>query len=101
MFDFWVEKIPWRRKWQPTLVLLAGKFHGQRSLVGYSPWGRKESGMTERLHFTSLFNSLPQRMEVYGGLLQEQGISGVLLGIAGRPHEPQEGSAEVLGPGWC
>ena len=57
--------------------------------------------MTERLHFTSLFNSLPQRMEVYGGLPQEQGISGVLLGIAGRPHEPQEGSAEVLGPGWC
>ena len=37
-------------KWQPTLVLLPGKFHGQRSLVGYSPWDRKESDMTERLH---------------------------------------------------
>jgi len=34
-------KIPWRRKWQPTPVLLPGKSHGQRSLVGYSPWGRK------------------------------------------------------------
>ena len=42
-----------RRKWQPTPVLLPGKFHGQRSLVGYSPWGRKELDTTERLHFTS------------------------------------------------
>ena len=33
---------PWRRKWQPTLVSLPGKSHGQRSLVGYSPWGCKE-----------------------------------------------------------
>ena len=38
---------PWRRKWQPTLVFLPGKFHRQRSLVGYSPWGHKESDMTE------------------------------------------------------
>ena len=41
-FDPWVGKIPWRRKWQPTPVLLPGKFHGRKSLVGYSPWGRKE-----------------------------------------------------------
>ena len=34
----WVGKIPWRRKWQPTVVFLPGKFHGQRSLAGYSPW---------------------------------------------------------------
>ena len=34
-------KIPWRRKWQPTPVSLPGKSHGQRSLAGYSPWGRK------------------------------------------------------------
>ena len=38
---------PWRRKWQPTLVFLPGKSHGQRSLVGCSPWGRKELGITE------------------------------------------------------
>ena len=37
-FDPWVRKIPWRRKWQPTPVFLPRKFHGQRSLVGYSPW---------------------------------------------------------------
>ena len=41
----------WRRKWQPTPVLLPGKPHGQRSLVGCSPWGRKESDTTEWLHF--------------------------------------------------
>ena len=41
----------WRRQWQPTPVLLPGKSHGQRSLVGFSPWGREESDMTEPLHF--------------------------------------------------
>ena len=44
-------KIPWKRKQQPTPVLLPGKSHGWRSLVGYSPWGHKESDTTERLHF--------------------------------------------------
>ena len=43
----WVRKILWRKKWQPTLVFLPGELHGQRSLVGYSPWGHKESDMTE------------------------------------------------------
>ena len=45
---------PCRRKWQPTPVFLPGKSHGPRILVGYSPWGVKESNTTERLHFTSL-----------------------------------------------
>ena len=45
----WLGKIPWRRKWQPTPVFLPGKFHGQRSLAGNSPWGLKETDMTERL----------------------------------------------------
>ena len=48
-FDPWVGKIHWRRKWQPTQVFLPGKSHGQRSLAGYSPWGHKESDITERL----------------------------------------------------
>ena len=46
-FDPQVRKIPWRREWQPTPIFLPGEFHGQRSLVGYSPWGHKESNMTE------------------------------------------------------
>ena len=41
-FDPWVRKIPCRRKWQPTPVFFPGKFHGQRSLAGYSPRGHKE-----------------------------------------------------------
>ena len=41
---------PPRRQWQPTPELLPGKSHGQRSLIGYSPWGQKESDMTERLN---------------------------------------------------
>ena len=48
-FRPWVRKIPWRRKWQPTPVSLPGKVHGQWSLVGCSPWGRKELDTTERL----------------------------------------------------
>ena len=48
-FNPWVRKIPWRREWQPAPVLLPGKFHGQRSLVGYSPWGGKEFDTTEQL----------------------------------------------------
>ena len=43
--------MPWRRKWQPTLVFLPGESHGLRSLVGYSPQGSKELDRTERLHF--------------------------------------------------
>ena len=42
----WVQKIPWRRKWQPTPVSLPGKSRGLRSLVGYIPCGLKESDMT-------------------------------------------------------
>ena len=43
-----------RRKWHPTPVLLPGKYHGQRSLGGYSPWGLKELDMTEQHHFHAL-----------------------------------------------
>ena len=39
---------PWSRKWQPTPIFLPEKSHGQRSLVGFSPWGCTESGMTEQ-----------------------------------------------------
>ena len=48
-FDPWVGKIPWRRKWQPIPVFLPGNSHGQRSLVGYSPHGRKDSNMTDHV----------------------------------------------------
>ena len=48
VFDLWVRKLPWRRKWQPSLVLLPEKSYGQRSLAGHSPWGHTESDRTEQ-----------------------------------------------------
>ena len=62
--DPWVGTIPWRRKWQPTPAHLPGKSYGRRTtngsstngrMVGYKPWGHKESDTTERLHFLSFF----------------------------------------------
>ena len=50
-FNPWVRKTPWRRKWHPTPVFLPGKPYGQRSLAGYSPWGRKESDWVTSLSF--------------------------------------------------
>ena len=50
-----------RRQWQPTPVLLPGKSHGLRSLVGCSPWGRWESGTTERLHFHFSLSCIGER----------------------------------------
>jgi hypothetical protein len=75
-FDPWVGKILWRRKWQPTPVFLPGKSHGGRSLVGYSPRGRKASDTTERLSdfaFTfwslqGLYNSNVSCLRIVSGL---------------------------------
>ena len=53
VLESWVQslggKIPWRNDWQPSPVFLAGRFHGQRSLVGYSPWGHKVLDTTDLL----------------------------------------------------
>ena len=57
-FDHWVRKIPWRSKWQPTPVFLPGECHGQRSLLGYSLWGCKESD-------TKLYKELTDTVNVY------------------------------------
>ena len=58
-----------RRTWQPTSVLLPGKFQGWRSLVGYSPWGRRESDTTERLHFLYFFSSFGEEMATNSSVL--------------------------------
>ena len=55
-FGPWVRNILWRRKWQSTPVFLSEEFHGQRDLVGYSLWCRKESDMTGRLTHTYIRN---------------------------------------------
>ena len=56
--------IPWRREWLPIPVFLPGEFHGQRNLVGYSPWGRKESDTTERLTLSLPFSGGPAALSL-------------------------------------
>ena len=57
--DSWVRKIPLKRKRQPTPAFVPGKSHGKRSLVGYRPWGHKESGTSWWLNNKSKNQSLP------------------------------------------
>ena len=64
--DPWVRKISWRRKWHSTPVFLPGKFCSQRSLMGYSPWGHKESDTAEWLSMHILYISLnPLKIFIY------------------------------------
>ena len=65
---------PWRRDWQPTPTFLPGEFHGQRSLVGYSPGGHKESDTPERLIL-----SIPFKWSAWLGSILQWEISGTKL----------------------
>ena len=71
----------WRRQWHPTSVLLPGKSHGQRSLVGCSPWGREESDMTERLHFHALEKEMATHYSVLAWRIPGTGEPGGLLSM--------------------
>ena len=102
-FNPWVGKIPWRRKWQSTPVLLPGKSHGQRSLVGYSPWGRKELDTTEWLNWTEL-----KQLTITHSLIVSHGLPKWLNGkeyacsggdkclISGLGRSPGEGNGNPL-----
>ena len=59
----------WKRRWHPTPVILAGKSHGQRSLVGCSPWGHEESDQLSDLTFTFHFHALEKEMATYSSVL--------------------------------
>ena len=69
-FDPWIRKIPWRRKWQPTPVFLPGESHGQRSLAGYSPWGRQrvrhDLATKQQQHIFSPYSCVPTHTEWLG-----------------------------------
>ena len=98
-FDPWVRKIPWRRKWQPTSVLFPGKYHRRRILVGYSPWGCKESDMTEWLHFLSLFSlghTLPLPTNITKFFLNEIILSWVISHFAHSKIFPYRGTSLVV-----
>ena len=82
-FNLWVGKIPWRRKWQPTPVFLPGESHGQKSLAGYSPWGRKESDTTEQLTHTLL----EKEMATHPNILAWE-----------VPHTEESGGLQPMGP---
>ena len=58
-FYSWVEKIPWRKKWQP--IFSPRESYGQRSLADYGPWSHKESGTTEQLTYTQLIHTVIQQ----------------------------------------
>ena len=60
-FNPWVEKSPWRREWLPTLIILPGEIHAQRSLVGYSPLGSQKLDTMEQLTVSLSCNSLLSR----------------------------------------
>ena len=109
--DPWVGKIPWRRKWQPAPVFLPGKSHGQRSLGGYSPWGHKESDMTERLSTHPPLLCSNQHLMPSTHLLQppcpqsphkkKDDISPTIIipGISGSDHScPSPHSPSTVGP---
>ena len=67
LFIIVLQKKRWRRQWHPTPVLLPGKSHRRRSLVGCSPWGHEESDMTERIHFH--FYALEKEMATHSSVL--------------------------------
>ena len=77
-FDPWVGMIPWRRAWQLTPVFFPGESHGQRSLVGYSPWGRKQSDMTKATYHTRMQSIHTYKVYIY---IQSMTSSHLLLGL--------------------
>ena len=84
-----LRRSPWRREWQPTPVFLPGEFHGQRSLVGYSPWSHKRSDTTERLTLSLVRNvelrSYHQPEEFRKGQKEREGSSPYVLPMSQNP----------------
>ena len=64
-FKPWVRKISWRRKWQPIPVFLPGRFHGQRSLAGYSSCGHQKLDMTEHTCLSSWLKNVSHNLGEY------------------------------------
>ena len=103
-FSLWVEKIPWRKEWQPTPVFSPGEFHELRSLVGYSSGSLKESDTTEWLTISFLIGEMqitatmryhltPVRMDI---------VKSLQIGNAGDGVEKEQRPYTVGGNvNWC
>ena len=87
-FDPWVRKIPWRRSRQPTPVFVPGESHGQRSLAGSSPWGRKESDKTEATSHGCVDCSLPGSFD--HGVLQARILKQVAISLGKGSFQPRD-----------
>ena len=101
-FDPWVRKIPWRRKWQPTPVFLPGKSYGQRSLEGYSPWGRKELDTTEQRSVSTSTAHWRQGGSAKGKpVYKSKGRMNGKAGVTPLPSSPRAASLEgAASPLW-
>ena len=102
-FDPLVRKIPWRRKWQPTLVFLPGESHGWWSLMGYHLWNHKESDTTERLRTAQGSPlSLPGCLQAGTSLhclhaqMRTRSIPSALLSLQLADCRPQHSSASII-----
>ena len=102
-FDLWVGKIPWRREWQPTPIFFPGKPHGQRSLVGCSPWGynlateqQKQPGFNAYCPRLTSWALHPGRHFPGYGILPQSRILG-LATITESGHSAEAGSSEEWG----
>ena len=93
LWDLWVSMgFFQRRQWQPTPVLLPGKSHGRRGLVGCRPWGREELDTTEQLHFH--FHALEKEMATHSSVLAWR-IPGM-----GEPGGPPSMGSHRVRLGW-
>ena len=91
----------WRRKWQPTPVLLPGKSHELRSLVGYSPWGRRELDTTKRLHFKQAWTqnthlSIPPSPSLLPSFLSASSPFSLFLSFDRAKRESHSSSCNLL-----
>ena len=94
-FDPWVGKIPWRRKWRPTPVFLPEESHGQKSLAVYSPWGCKETRLSDWVHMRREKEARRERVVIslvvqrLRPALPMQWGQGLISGQGTRSHMPQ------------
>ena len=95
-FNPWVRKILWRREWLLTPVFLPGESHGQWSLVGYSPWGLKESHATERLSLYCVSAPLSKFMVSGVSNLRQHSVEGALALVLGQGGWNPTQCCEVL-----